>query len=136
MSIRPKRPGIFVALGAVLTAAALATAAFASPATAASPAHHTSQPYRALVTKDFGSGGTYISTGGTIALKLNPKSQGVDAFAEECDGGGDLGDVQHFPAGASTSRVLASNVSKDQCFVLLLKSTGSQTTEVSGTLDY
>ncbi|MGH3430480.1 MAG: hypothetical protein ACRDQZ_23415 [Mycobacteriales bacterium] len=134
MSIRSKRPGIFVALGAVLTAAAWTTAAFASPA-AAGPPHHTSQPYHALVTEDFGTGGTYVSTGGTITLKLNPKSQGVDAFAEECEGA-DLGDIQHFPADASTSRVLASNVSKGQCFVLLLKSTGSQPAEVSGTLDY
>ncbi len=123
-----------VALAGVL-GVALAGVLAASPSIASSSPEHMKQPYHHLTTKDFGTGGAYVSTGGDVSLKLTGNPGGAEVLVEECDGP-DLGDVVRFPKGASKPQVLATDLEAGTCFVMLLKSTDGKSEELAGTLSY
>ncbi len=115
----------------------MAGALVASPAVADDSADRTLQSYHHLATTEFGTGGSYTASGGDISLSLTGSSGGVEAFVEEC-GASDLGEVVNIPEGDSEPRVLASDqdVEAGTCFVLVLRSTGEEPTEVEGTLSF
>ena len=122
-------------IGTVLGAVALA----AVPLTAqAAPKAQTTQPYQHLVTvssKGWSTGGTYLSTGGDIKLKLTTLEKNTKVFVERCEGA-DLGDVQTFTK-AKPSHTLATGVEKGECFIVLLSPvTGNGGYLVKGTLTY
>ncbi|MFC9693724.1 hypothetical protein ACFTSF_34550 [Kribbella sp. NPDC056951] len=115
----------------VLALAAVPVAAQAAPVQA-----QTTQPYQHLVVgKNWGSGGTYVSTGGDIKLNLTTLEKNTKVFVERCEGA-DLGDVQTFTK-KKPSHTLATGVEKGECFIVLLAPvTGDGGYIVKGTLSY
>ncbi|GAA1529679.1 hypothetical protein GCM10009741_34460 [Kribbella lupini] len=112
------------------------TLAAAPVAAQAAPAGVT-QPYGHLVSgTTWSTGGTYVAKGGKIELTLKTLPKATDVLVEECEGGGDLGDVQTFTKNASR-HVLATGVAKGTCFFVLLQPhAGAGDYRVGGTLKY
>jgi hypothetical protein len=123
---------------AVIVSALTVTALAAVPVAAyAGPAAGVTQPYNHLVTgKNWSTGGTYVAKGGEIKLTLKTLPKATDVLVEECEEGGDLGDVQTFTKSAFT-HVLATDVAKGTCFLVILKPhAGAGDYRVFGTLGY
>ncbi len=123
---------------AVLVSVLAATAVAAVPVAAyAGPAAGVTQPYSHLVTgKTWSTGGAYVAKGGEIKLTLKTLPKATDVLVEECDEGGDLGEVETFTKSAST-HVLATDVAKGTCFLVIFKPhTGAGDYRVFGTLAY
>lgn len=104
---------------AAVAALAVSTLAVAPLAAHAAPA---GQYYTHLVQgHTWSSGGTYIATGGDVKLNLTTVPKATEVLVEECESGGDLGDVQVFTK-KSPSHVLATDVPAGQCFLILFES--------------
>jgi hypothetical protein len=104
---------------AAVAALAVSTLAVAPLAAQAAPA---GQYYTHLVQgHSWSSGGTYIAKGGDVKLNLTTVPKATEVLVEECESGGDLGDVQVFTK-KSPSHVLATNVPAGQCFLILFES--------------
>ncbi|MEU0090499.1 hypothetical protein [Kribbella sp. NPDC006257] len=104
---------------AAVAALAVSTLAVAPLAAQAAPA---GQYYTHLVQgHSWSSGGTYIAKGGDVKLNLTTVPKATEVLVEECESGGDLGDVQVFTK-KSPSHVLATDVPAGQCFLILFES--------------
>jgi hypothetical protein len=104
---------------AAVAALAVSTLAVAPLAAHAAPA---GQYYTHLVQgHTWSSGGTYIAKGGDVKLNLTTVPKATEVLVEECESGGDLGDVQVFTK-KSPSHVLATDVPAGQCFLILFES--------------
>jgi hypothetical protein len=116
--------------------AALGVAALTAVPLTAQAAAQTTQPYQHLVVgKNWGTGGTYVATGGDIKLNLTTLEKNTKVFVERCEGS-DLGDVQTFTK-SKPSHTLATGVEKGECFIVLLSPvTGTGGYLVKGTLTY
>lgn len=125
-----RKSAVIVSILAATSLAAVPLAAQAAPA-------GTTQPYNHLVTgKTWSTGGAYVATGGEIKLTLKTLPKATDVLVEECEDGGDLGDVRTFTKQAS-SQVLATGVAKGTCFLLIFKPhSGAGDYRVFGTLGY
>ncbi|QNE16856.1 hypothetical protein F1D05_01770 [Kribbella qitaiheensis] len=126
-----------VAIVSALAVATLAGAPLAAQAAPARPSAQVDQPYTHLVTgHTWSTGGTYISHGGDIKLKLTTLPKTTDVLVEDCESGGDLGDVQAFTKKAP-SHVLATDVPAGTCVLILFQSHAkSGAYQVKGTLSY
>ena len=128
---------------ATLAVAALAGAPLAAQASGvpeaskAQASAQVSQPYTHLVTgHTWSTGGTYVSTGGDVNLKLSALPKATEVLVEECEGGHDLGDVQLFTKKAP-NHVIATGVAKGTCFLILFESHAkSNAYQITGTLTY
>jgi hypothetical protein len=122
---------------AIVSALAITAVAGAPLAAQAAPSAQTSQPYTHLVTgHTWSTGGTYISHGGQVKLKLTTLPKATEVLIEKCDSGRDLGEVQVFTKKAP-SHVLATDVPDGTCFLMLLESQAkSSGYQVTGTLSY
>jgi hypothetical protein len=124
---------------ATLAVAGLAGAPLAAQASGVPEAAkaQVSQPYTHLVTgHTWSTGGTYVSTGGDVKLKLSALPKATEILVEECEGGHDLGDVQVFTK-KTPSHVLATGLAKGTCFLILFESQAkSNTYQITGTLTY
>jgi hypothetical protein len=122
-----------------LAVAALAGAPMAAHAAPATPAKATqvSQHYTHFVTgHSWSTGGTYIATGGDVKLNLTTLPKATEVLVEDCESGGDLGDVQVFTKKAP-NHVLATDVPAGQCFLILFESKAKSTPyQVIGTFNY
>jgi hypothetical protein len=107
---------------AIVSALALTTLAAAPLAAHATPSAKAGQYYTHMVTgHTWSSGGTYIARGGDVKLNLTTLPKATEVLIEECESGGDLGDVQLFTKKAP-SHVLATDVPAGQCFLILFES--------------
>jgi hypothetical protein len=126
---------------AALAGAPLAAHAAPAPVTPAKAAPvkaaQVSQHYTHFVTgHTWSTGGTYIATGGDVKLNLTTLPKATEVLVEDCESGGDLGDVQVFTKKAP-SHVLATGVPAGQCFLILFESKAKSTPyQVIGTFSY
>lgn len=122
---------------AVIVSVVAAAAVAAVPVGAQAAPTGVTQPYGHLVSgTTWSTGGAYVAKSGKIELTLKTLPKATDVLVEECDEGGDLGEVQVFTKNAS-SHVLATGVAKGTCFLVLFQPhAGAGGYRVGGTLKY